>query len=309
MDELDRKVIIELQKDPRQRNNRLAAILHISEHTVRRRIENLISSGTLVPTILPNLKMLGYPIRVYMLLEVEPARLDDIRKQLLLIPNLGFISRCIGLFKFYVRGDFTSIAAMMNFNRDILGKIQGINAIETMVECQGVKNSYLLNRFSQSTGQLAPKFEDASVNEIDRLLIVQLEKNARTPFKQLANVTGVSQVTISRHIKDLVNSKTIEFAVIPNIEDIGYPTIAYARIHTQPSMTSDVAEKIARFPQIHYVGIITGAAELLISIYGLSNNVISDFFTSELNKIDGIIHVESFCFLDILKQTFTWLSQ
>ena len=309
MDELDRKVIIELQKDPRQRNNRLAALLRISEHTVRRRIENLISSGTLVPTILPNLKMLGYPIRVYMLLEVEPLKLDEIRKQLLQIPNLGFVSRCIGLFKFYVRGDFTSITAMINFNRDVLGKIQGINAIETMVECQGFKNTYLLNRFSQLSGQVAPKFEDASVNEIDRQLIVQLQKNARTPLKQLANVTGVSQVTISRHIKDLVNSKTIEFAVIPNIEDIGYPTIAYARIRTTPNMTNDVANKIARFPQIHYVGIITGSAQILISIYGFSNNVISEFFTSELNKIDGIINIESFSFLDILKQTFTWLSQ
>jgi len=308
MDELDRRLIIELQKDPRQSSKHLAKSVGVVEYTVRRRIENLVSSGAVILTALPNLKMLGYPIRVYMLLEVEHSKFDEIGKQICQISRLGFVSHCIGFTKYYVRGDFNSIESLIGFTRDEIGKIEGINYIETMIECQGLKNIYFRNRISHLMKPVALQFENIGINNLDRRLITQLQQNARMPLKELAQTVGVSQMTIHRHIKDLIGCRTIEFTAIVNIEEFGYPIVAYARMQIKPPKISEVAEYLSQSPQVHYVGIISGATQLLIGIYGLSPQIISDFVTSKLNKIDGVVKIESFSFLDIMKQNFTWLT-
>jgi DNA-binding Lrp family transcriptional regulator len=309
MDELDRRLIIELQKDPRQSNRRLAQSLDIDEHTVRRRIENLILSRSAILTVLPNLKMLGYPIRVYMLLEVEPARIDEISKQLCQMSQFGFVSHCTGFAKFYVRGDFTSLDSMVKFTNDVLGDIQGIVSVETMIECQKLKNTYYHHRMTQPAQPVVQQLEGLCLNKIDRSLITQLQKNARAPLKELARVVGVSQMTIHRRIKDLVNSRTIEYVAIPNIEDIGYSTISYARLQVKPDMITDVAKSVSHYPQTHYVGVISGPTQILVGMFALSPQVISEFVISELSKIDGIVKIESFAFFEVLKQSFTWIAE
>jgi Lrp/AsnC family transcriptional regulator for asnA, asnC and gidA len=309
MDELDRSIIIELQKDPRQSNRRLAQSLDIDEHTVRRRIENLILSRSTILTVLPNLKMLGYPIRVYMLLEVEPPRIDEISKQLCQMSQFGFVSHCIGFAKFYVRGDFTSLEFMVKFTNDVLGKIPGIVSVETMIECQKLKNTYYHHRMTQPVQPVVQQLEGLCLNKIDRSLITQLQKNARAPLKELAQIVGVSQMTIHRRIKDLVNTRTIEYVAIPNIEDIGYSTISYARLQVKPDMITEVAKSISNYSQTHYVGVISGPTQILVGMFALSPQVISEFVISELSKIDGIVKIESFAFFQVLKQSFTWISE
>ena len=129
MDILDRRIIALLQKDPRQSNRRLAQYLNIDEHTIKKRIENLVSSGTVILTVLPNLKQLGYSFRVFMLLDVDHSKFEEVGKQLCQMPEIGFVGYCIGFTKFYVRGDFTSTHSLSQFSREKLGGVQGIKCI------------------------------------------------------------------------------------------------------------------------------------------------------------------------------------
>jgi DNA-binding Lrp family transcriptional regulator len=312
MDTLDSKIIAELQKNLRQSNRRLAQSLNVDEHTIRKRIENLVSSGTVILAALPNLKRLGYQTRIFMLLEAAAVKFDDVGKQLCQIPQLGFVAYCAGFTKFYVRGDFTTIESVAKFVKDDLGKIHGINCIDIIIELEQLKSmSTELTRKanSQLAGIELSQQESVSIDKVDRHLIFELQKNARASLKELAHVVGVSPMTIQRHIKYLVENGTIDFTAIPSAGTLGYPVIAFARIQTNPARTCYVAESCAKYPQIHYVGITAGSTQILITLHGHSHQIISGFVTSELSKIEGIVKVDSFGFLEMLKQNFTWITK
>jgi Lrp/AsnC family transcriptional regulator, regulator for asnA, asnC and gidA len=151
MSDLDHRIIIELQDDPRQSNKRLAMTLGIAEATVRRRIENMISSGNLMLTALPNLKMFGFPTHVYIVLRSERSKFNDVGEQICQIPNLRFVSHCIGGADFFIRGDFPSVDALSDFVVNDLGMIKGILKIETMLEYKQFKRTHDRLGISQLT--------------------------------------------------------------------------------------------------------------------------------------------------------------
>jgi len=309
MDELDRLIITELQHDPRQSIKKLSQTIGVAKDTIRRRIDNLVSSETLILTALPNLNVLGYPLRVIIWIDAECSKIEEIANQLCQMPFIGFVSYSIGSGKLYIRGNFPSTPSMINFITERLGRIEGILFIDTMIEFEEIKRVNIRLGMPQLYRQEVPQIAQIEINKNDIFLIRKLQKDARASLKELAQYIGVSQMTIHRRIQELVNSGTIEFTAILNTDKIGYPAICNARVQTKPAQIRHVADKIAEFPQIHYVGIISGPGQLLIGIHSPSIETISDFLTHELNKIDGVVKVESFSFMKILKQTFTWLSE
>jgi DNA-binding Lrp family transcriptional regulator len=310
MDKLDSTIISELQKNLRQSNRRIAQSLGVDEHTIKKRIENLVSSGAIILAALPNLKRLGYQNHVFMILEVTTSILDDVGKKLCQLPQLGYVGYCAGFSKFYVRGDFPTLESLSKFIKEDLGKISGINSFEIIIELQQLKSlsteltGKSVTRFSDTS--LSPK-RNKTIDDLNRRLILELQKNARAPLKELANIVGVSPMTIQRHIKYLVENETVDFTAIPNNGTLGYPVIAFVRIQTDPATIGHAAESFAKYSQIHYVGITAGPTQILVTLHGQSHQEISELIKSELSVISGVVGIESFVFLVTLKQTYTWI--
>jgi Lrp/AsnC family transcriptional regulator, regulator for asnA, asnC and gidA len=307
MDSLNRDIIIELQKNPRISARKLALSLSVNTHTVKKRIENLISSNSIVLTALPDLKRLGYPIRAFFLLEVDQIKIDELEKQLCHLSQIHFISNCVGFNKFWLRGDFATIDSVKDFIKKDLGKIQGINRTETIIELERLKYTYCYDQFADKTYVSLPHSKDYGLSEIDYLLIKELQKNARVPLKELSHTVGMSQMTVHQHIRRLLSSKIIELTAIINISDFGYQN-SHARIEVKPDMIEEVAASCVKFPQIITAIITSGPTNLLVIMNGDSKEIIPDFVTRELSKINGIIRIEFFAFYKMVKNNFTWLS-
>jgi Lrp/AsnC family transcriptional regulator for asnA, asnC and gidA len=303
MNELDRALIKELQKDPRQTNKHLAVSLGITENTARRRIDHLVSSGNLIFTVLPDLRKLGFPIRAYIFLHVDHLKIGEVSEQLCKIPCLRFVSHCIGFADLYARGDFSSLESMSDFILDNLGKINGISRVETKLVCKELRREY---SYIMTT---PPEFQtiNSVIEQVDVNLIRQLQKNARSTLKELAQQTRLSDATVHRHIKELVYSGIIAFRAIPSERIIGYSAESFISIQTELDKTHTVAEEMKKYPQVRYLGYISGPIQLLAGIHASSTENLSEFVTKELIKIKGIIGIETISFLKVLKQTFTWI--
>jgi len=307
VDELDNKIIAEMQYNPRQSNRNLSKILSIDEATVRRRVDNLVSSGSLILTVLPDLTRLGYPIYAHFIIGADHSRIDVIGQQLFNLPELRFVATCAGPADFSVRGNFATLETMMAFNTNAIGKIEGISSIETMIECRQLKSTH--NRIGISSNYKKPvPGRTVTISESDRRLILQLQKDARTPLKELAETIGVSNATVSRRIKELVGAGVIELAAVPDNAKVGFPVRCSVRIATEPSKVNEVADSIAVYPQVSYLALISGPVQILAGMHLTSADELSWFVENVLNKIDGTRKIEPLIYLKILKREFSWLS-
>jgi len=309
MDILETKLIAELQANPRQSNRQLAKLLNVDEETIKRRVAKLVSSGTIILTVLPKLDKLGYPFRFLMLIEVEQTKTSEIGKQLCQLPYIGFVAQWLGYPRFYIRGDFSSIESLVNFTEEVLGKIEGITNIETIFEYQRIKSMYHHLGNAHVTKTVATRTENTGVSQNDRELILKLQNNARTSFKELASLTGMSETTVIRRIKVLIESGIIEFTAIPNIDAFGFSVTSKIRLQTKSGCIIQTAKAIAQYPGVNYVGVVSGPAPIMLTVNSPSIEAVSDFVNFELSKIDGITSVYSVSYLNVLTQTFAWLHE
>jgi Lrp/AsnC family transcriptional regulator for asnA, asnC and gidA len=308
-DKLNHQLIIELQKDSRQSNRRLAANLGVVEDTIKRRIEQLVASGNLRLTVLPELKKLNFPIRVVFTLDVKHEKLDKIAERLCKLPSLRFVGRCIGFSRIIIRGDFASRESMVDFTVEELGIIEGITSIDTRIEYEEIKKQYLSLDGTQNADKSTSQMESFSISNTDRHIILILQNNARAPLKEIAAEIDLSEATVHRRIKELVSAGIIRFTAIPNPSIFGCSSGCAVYIQTTPGKIRAVARQVIQYPNIAYVGITSGPYQISATVFAASVEALSAFVKQEIEKIDGVVRIAAITFIEAFKQRYTWLDE
>ena len=141
-DEIDFRLIRELQKDSRQKNTDIAEKLGLSEATVRRRVENLINQGMVNFTIILNPEAAGFNVSAFMAFQVQPQKIAEIAVKLAEINSFYSISVTTGSQDIVASAYFTSVHDIYRIVNDQLKTIDGITKIETSVIVERIKRAY-----------------------------------------------------------------------------------------------------------------------------------------------------------------------
>ncbi|MFC1967634.1 Lrp/AsnC family transcriptional regulator [Chloroflexota bacterium] len=306
MDELDYRIIEELQSDSRQSDVRLAKILGTNVVTVRKRIHRLVSDGSVILTALPNLIQLGYPVRAFITLGIVMQKGPTITEQLCQYPCLRLVVKCIGFADISLRGNFKSTGDLAEFVVNDLGSIKGISNITTMILLKDVKTTYRRVGAVPKDKAVLPEGQTIEISETERKIILELQRNARTPLKKLAYDVGVSDVTVYKHIKKLVSSGTIDLTAIASFKKLGYAFRSLIGIEAETSRIFSIAEDIAQHAGVFGVNVCSGSIQILVAF---SMRYYDEFFNivEEIRNIEGVIKVETLTYSSVLKETFTWI--
>jgi len=82
MDELDQKLILELQRDGRQTFSNLGKMFGVTEGTTRKRVKSLIKRGIIKVVAVPTLEELGYNFVSIVGIQVRMAELEKVQQTL-----------------------------------------------------------------------------------------------------------------------------------------------------------------------------------------------------------------------------------
>jgi len=133
MDNLDRRLILELVENAQQSNAELSLKLGVSEKTIRRRISHLMENGIITRAVIPDPAKLGYTVRVFVALEVELSSIDKVTESLISCTNVDFVALCTGHTDILLGAWFSSSEEMQHFVKNYLARIPGIRKSETSV--------------------------------------------------------------------------------------------------------------------------------------------------------------------------------
>lgn len=124
-----------------------------------------------------------------------------------------------------------------------------------------------------------------------------LQKNCRISAKEIAEKVDSPISTIYAKIKRLERSKIIVgYRAILNHEKLGMGTTAFVLATVayripgmdEPLSQLEIAEKIAHFPEVQEVHIISGDWDILIKVRGKDVHEIGEFVVNKLRKVKGI---------------------
>ena len=142
MDQIDRQILDLLRENGRRSNVEVARALGISEGTVRKRIDRLLSSGVLKIVGLVDPALAGYQTRALISLTVELAHIEQAGRLLCDLPEVMNVCRVTGDHHLAVEAVFESDAHLISFLVDRVAKIPGVVGSKTSHVPQILKHNY-----------------------------------------------------------------------------------------------------------------------------------------------------------------------
>jgi len=131
LDEIDQKIVIELQNNARCSYTQLSKKFGISVASISRRVNKLINNKEIEITAVPNAGVVGYKAIAVIALDVKPDKIDDVCNKLMENPAVQFVAVTLGRFDVIIHVYFSSSEVLSAYVTNELYIIEGIEQIET----------------------------------------------------------------------------------------------------------------------------------------------------------------------------------
>lgn len=140
------------------------------------------------------------------------------------------------------------------------------------------------------------KKDNFHMDGIDKVIVRELIKDARTPILEIARKVGVSGAAIHQRLRKL--EKTGLFLghhLHINVEALGYKTTAFVGLFLEKADDNDtVIEELNKVPEVLECHYTTGNYSLFIKLICYDNNHLMSVLNKQIQKIKGVSRSETF---------------
>ena len=141
------------------------------------------------------------------------------------------------------------------------------------------------------------------IDNLDKKILSILSKNARIPFKDVAEECNVSRAAVHQRVQRLIESGVITgsgFDVNPM--SLGYSTCTYVGITLERgSMYKEVVKRLQLIPEVVECHFTTGPYTMICKLYARDNEQLMHLLNGQLQEIPGVVSTET---LISLEQSF-----
>lgn len=131
------------------------------------------------------------------------------------------------------------------------------------------------------------------IDKTDIRILAELRDNARMSNSEIAKKLGVTEATVRRRIKALVEKGIIaRFSIHIDYRMIENTVKAYIRVRTATERLSDVVKKICSHNRVVAVYRVTGEYDLLVVALFVGMTELQEFIDTYL-KMDGVKETET----------------
>jgi Lrp/AsnC family transcriptional regulator for asnA, asnC and gidA len=133
------------------------------------------------------------------------------------------------------------------------------------------------------------------IDNLDRKILDIITKNARIPFKDVAEVCDVSRAAIHQRVQKMIELNVIVGSGYHvNPKRLGYNTCTYIGVKLEKgSMYKDVALEFEKIPEITECHFTTGPYTMLLKLYAKDNRHLMELINVRIQEIEGVISTET----------------
>ena len=150
-----------------------------------------------------------------------------------------------------------------------------------------------------------PRRRPGSLTALDSALFAELQRDGRVPFTALAERLGVSEAHVRRRVRVLTRADVFSIAAVADPRVLGLQSMAWIALAVRHSRAVAVAETLVELPEVDYVVVTSGAANVMAEVACPSP---ADLYRLllRLRAIPGVQRTETFVYLNLFRQQFQW---
>jgi Lrp/AsnC family transcriptional regulator for asnA, asnC and gidA len=176
---------------------------------------------------------------------------------------------------------------------------------------QGIrKNKPLNQRIHLRSASQAGRVETVTVDhavldDLNRAIISQLQQDGRRSYAAIAKAVGLSEAAVRQRVQRLLDAGVMQIVAVTDPLQLGFSRQAMIGIRADGDL-SEVADKLASLPEVDYVVVTAGSFDLLVELVCNDDEHLLSLLNNSIRTVPGVRDSETFVYLKLTKQTYSW---
>ena len=157
------------------------------------------------------------------------------------------------------------------------------------------------------SGDVANRDRNASVplDSASKAIIEQLQEDGRRPYAAIGKAVGLSEAAVRQRVQKLLDQGVMQIVAVTDPLTVGFTRQAMVGINVEGDIES-VADALAALDEVDYVVCTAGSFDLLAELVCEDDEHLLEMINKRIRSLPGVRSTESFVYLKLRKQTYTW---
>ncbi len=143
------------------------------------------------------------------------------------------------------------------------------------------------------------------LDDVSKKIIEQLQEDGRRPYAAIAASVGLSEAAVRQRVARLVRTGVMQIVAVTTPLHLGFTRQAMLGIRVDGPL-DPVVEAISAMDEVAYVVITAGSFDVLAEVICEDDEHLLQIMNERIRTIDGVRSTETFVYLELAKQTYTW---
>lgn len=144
------------------------------------------------------------------------------------------------------------------------------------------------------------------LTKLDQQLLEELQKDGRKSYTELAEKFEANVSTVSNRIQRLIDKDILKIVGVVNPFKTGNSFVVDLKIKTELRKLEKVIDELSAINEVRFIASTTGTYDLIAEVYTPSSYDLHQLITEKINKIDGILELDTSVLLKVHKQSYNF---
>ncbi len=141
------------------------------------------------------------------------------------------------------------------------------------------------------------------MDRYDLAIVEALKEDARASNAQIARSVGVSEGTVRRRLRRLMDDKLVEVRVIANPGRVGEPSHCFVGVSVKPDRLDEALAAVCELEEVTLAASSTGSYDMVVCVSVGDSRQLGEFLLRRLGAVPGVLRTETHVLLNVGKDS------
>lgn len=143
------------------------------------------------------------------------------------------------------------------------------------------------------------------MDDVSKAIIEQLQEDGRRPYATIGAAVGLSEAAVRQRVQRLVKSGMVQIVAVTDPTQVGFSRQAMIGIRAEGNL-DPIVKRLCDMDEVDYVVVTAGSFDILAEVVCGDDDDLLHLLNERVRTIEGVRSTESFVYLRLAKQTYTW---
>jgi Lrp/AsnC family transcriptional regulator, regulator for asnA, asnC and gidA len=143
------------------------------------------------------------------------------------------------------------------------------------------------------------------IDSVSKAIIEQLQEDGRRPYAAIGKAVGLSEAAVRQRVQKLLDQGVMQIVAVTDPLTVGFQRQAMVGINVDGDI-DPVADALAEMDAVEYVVVTAGSFDLMVEVVCEDDDHLLETINKRIRALPGVRTTESFVYLKLRKQTYTW---